>query len=307
MKKINVLILLLLFSLNFKAEAQFIKKIQKAAEKGAERAISKRVEREAEKMVQKQLEKQLGGIYGTDEDGNPVNVDMESILGGLGEEVPIADQYDFLGFMILQLDATEKNGKKDDPVFIKSLMGSSTDYTGMEIKDPKNPEVISTMVFDTPNEATILFMDNDGEKSSFAYKLDLDGMEDMTEAEMEKNINEKDVTLEKTGNTKDILGYACEEYHVKSEDGEGYYWVTEEPIDGVSSFWGANSPFMKKGAQEKYKNHFREFPNGNFMEMTFTSTDGSKVDMKVIEIEPNSPISYQSSEYPNVMDAMKQK
>lgn len=307
MKKINTLILLLLFSLTFEAEAQFIKKIQKAAERGAQNAIEKRAEKEAEKMVQKQLEKQLGSIYGTDDEGNPVNIDMESILAGMGEDVAIADEYNFLGFMVLQLDATEKNGKKDDPVFIKSLMGSSTDFTGMEIQDPKNPQVVTTMVFDTPNQASVLFMDNDGEKSSFAYKLDLDGMTDMTDEEIDQNIEEKDVVLEKTGNTKDILGYTCEEYHVKSEDGEGYYWTTTEPIDGVNSFWGMNSPFMKKGAQEKYQKHFKDIPNGNFMEMTYTSTDGSKVDMKVIEIEPDSPKSFTSADYPNVMQAMKQQ
>lgn len=307
MKRIVTLGLLLLFTLSFKAEAQFIKKIQKAAERGAQKAIEKKAEEEMEKMIQKQLEKQLEGVFSNDSESNPVSLDMESILAGIGEDVPVADEYHFLGFMVLQLEATEKNGKKDDPVLIKSLIGAESSFTGMEINDPKNPDVTTTMIMDTEHEASVMFMDNKGEKSSFAYKLNMDGIDAMVEENFEESLAEDDITLEKTGNTKSILGYECEEFHVKNEDGEGYYWVTTEPIDGVNSFWSMNSPFVKDKAQQRYREHFKNLPQGNFMEMTYTSTDGSVVDMKVIEIEPNSPKTYTSSEYPNLMAGIETK
>src|SRR5690606_8491963 len=134
------------------------------------------------------------------------------------------------------------------------------EYTGMELVDPKNPETVTAMVFDVKNEASILFLDNKGSKSSFAYKMDLDTVNKTLENEIISDVNDMDITMEKTGKTKDILGYPCEEYHVKSEDGEGYYWITEESIVGYSSFWSSNSPMITSKAQAKYAERFKNMP-----------------------------------------------
>jgi hypothetical protein len=297
-------ILLLLLS-NY-TEAQFINKIKKAASRGAEKAIEKKVEEEANKMVQKQLEKQLEGLFGENgESSSPVTLDMNKIFQGMGEEVETADQYDFFGHVVMEMKSTDKKGKEQDPTLMKSYLAKTKDYTGMEIVDPKKPESVMVMVFDIPNKASILLMDNEGQKNSFAYTLDINDLTEETIDSMEDPIEDTELVIEKTGNTKEILGYQCDEYHVKSKDGEGTYWVTEEPIGGYSSFWGANSPFASGANQSKYAEHFKDFPQGNFMEMSFISSDdGTKVDLNVIEVNDSESKTFIMSDYPNMMAQM---
>jgi len=300
---IKTLLFFVLFGISTVSEAQFIKKLKKAASQGMENAIEQKVEEEAQKMMARQLEKQLAGLYGEDAQGAPVNFDMDKILAGIGEEVPTADSYEFTGFVTMELQTKDEKGKSMDPMTMKSYLGQNSEYTGMEISDPKNPSTITTMIFDMENKASILLMDNEETKNSFAYKFDFDEVLDDTSVSVE----ESNFKIEKTGNTKDILGYTCDEYFVKSEDGQGTYWITEELINGSNSFWSSNSPFASSKMQEKYADHFSNMPKGNFMEMDFTSTDGSEVMMKVIDIQVSQPKTFKMSDYPNMMQSMKQQ
>ena len=310
MKNLNrIYVLVIIFaSLSFSAEAQFIKKIQKAANKGIEKAIQDKVEKEATKMTEKQLEKVFSDMYGDGSDSSSTGgFDMSKVLGGIGEPVDTEDEYEFFGYLVLEMISTNEKGKTEDPFLLKSYLAKSTDYTGMELIDPKNPKASTSMVFDVKNQASIVFLDNKGEKSSFAYKLDMDEVDEMVDEQMESKTDDYDVTIEKTGNTKDILGYACEEYHVVSEDGEGFYWITDKPIGGYASFWGSNSPMMTSKAQERYAQHFKNMPEGNFMELTFTSKDSEKIEMKVIEIDESSPKSLTMADYPNIMNSIEKQ
>ena len=296
-------IFILLFSISTITEAQFINKIKKAASKGAEKAIEKKVEEAANKMVQKQLEKQLEGLFGdSEESSNPVTLDMGKILEGMGEEVETADKYDFFGYVVMEVKSTNKNGKEDEPMTMKSYLSETTNYTGLEMTDPKKPKSVMTMVYDMSNKASILLMDNEGQKSSFAYKIDINEIADDAMEDMADPMEDPELVIEKTGNTKEILGYTCDEYHVKSKDGEGTYWVTEEPIGGYVAFWGANSPFVSDKSKSKYAEHFKDFTQGNFVEMDFTSADdGSKIELKVIEVNDSASKSFVMTEYPNMM------
>lgn len=309
MKNLNRIYIIIIFitSLSLSAEAQFIKKIQKAANRGIERAIQDKVEKEATKMTEKQLEKVFSDMYGDSDSSSTGGFDMSKVLGGLGEPVDTEDQYEFFGHLVLEMVSTNAKGKTEDPFQLKSYLSESTDYTGMELIDPKNPKATTTMVFDVKNQASVVFLDNKGEKSSFAYKMDMDELDKMVDEEIESNTEEYDVTIEKTGKSKDILGYTCEEYHVVSEDGEGYYWITDEPIGGYASSWGTNSPMMTSKAQERYAQHFNNMPDGNFMELTFTSKDSEKIDMKVIEIDESAPNSLTMADYPNIMNSVEKK
>lgn len=303
----SFVILFFITSLSFSANAQFIKKIQNAANRGVENAVQKRVEQEANKMTEKQLEKVFSDIYGDDTlNTSGGSFDMSKVMAGMGEPVDTEDSYDFFGYVVMEMTSEDEKGKAQEPIQMKSYLGKSTDYSAMEIADPKNPKTVTTMVFDIKNSASVILLDNEGEKMSIATKLAMDNINEISEEQIDKTIDENNTTLEKTGKTKNILGYACDEYHIKNEDGEGYYWVTEESIAGYSSFWGANNPMVSSEVKSKYAEKFKNLPTGNFLELTYTSSDG-KVDMKVIEIEESAPQSFQMTDYPNVMQSISQQ
>lgn len=301
----KITILISFCFLSFSAEAQFINKIKKAAERGVQNAVAEKAEEEAYKAMQKQLEKQLSGLSGENAEASPVKLDMEKIMAGLGENVPTEPQYEFAGHGLMEMNFVDDKGKTQDPVQLKAYMAKGTGYTAMEFYDPKEPANITTMIFDMNNQATILLMDNEGTKNRIAYKLDFDNIQETASDTI--SLEPKDFTIEKTGKTKTILGYSCEEYFIKTEDGEGFYWVTKEPIGGYSSFWSQNSPFTSSQTQEKYSKQFKNAPEGNFMEMYWTATDGSKMDMKVIEIEESKAKTFQMADYPNIMQASEKK
>jgi hypothetical protein len=304
--KISFLILLIL-SASIKAEAQFIKKLKQAASQGMENAVEKKVEQEAERMMMRQLEKQLAGLYGENGSNSPINFNMEKLMEGLGEDVPTEDSYEFTGFLVLELQTKDEKGKSGDPMNMKSYLSNSTEYTGMELVDPKKPETVTNMIFDTKNKASILLMESEGTKNSFAYKLDFDAIVEESIEASDSTMEDGDIEVKKTGNSKSILGYDCDEYSVKTNDGAGTYWITDKLIEGTNSFWSSNSPFSSSKMQEKYADHFANMPKGNFMEMDFQSNDGSNVQMKVIDIQPSAPQTFLMSDYPNMMQAMKQQ
>lgn len=289
------------------AKAQFINKIKNAAARGVQNAVADKAEEETYKMMQRQLEKQLAGLYGEDAEGSPVNLDMSKIMAGLGENVPTESHYEFVGHGVMEMTYVDEKGEIQDPILLKAYMAKGTGYTAMQFSDPKEPSSLTTMVFDMNNQATILLMDNDGTKNSLAYKLDFDSIPESASESDSISVETKDITVEKTGKTKTILGYSCEEYFIKTEDGEGFYWVTEEPVGGYASFWSQNSPFASAQTQEKYSKQFKNAPEGNFMEMYWTAIDGSKMDMKVIEIEESKEKTFHISEYPNIMQATTEK
>jgi len=203
----------------------------------------------------------------------------------------------------MELETKDKKGRTIDPVNMKSYLSESPNYTGMEITDPKNPGTITNMIFNMECKASILLMENEESKSSFAYKLDFDQVIDDSDILEE----ELDYIIEKTGDTKDILGYSCKEYHMKSEHEESNCWITEELINVSSLFCNSKSRFAKSKMRKKYADHFANMPKGSFMEMDFKSNDGYEVITKVIDIQASKYTTFTISEYPNMMQAMKKQ
>ena len=262
------------------SQAQLLKKIQNAAANAATNAAGNKANEKAEKAGNNALEGMLGGMM------EPANTESE---------------YSFSGFMVMEVTSADKKGKSEDPVRINYLLSKEPAFMGMNFQDPKKPENTTTTIMDTKNQAMVMLMSSDGQKSSFAIKMDYEKMQGMVDEEVEEQLENPDYKLTKTGNTKEILGYSCEEWLVVSEDGEGRYWITEKPIDGLSIFSPQSNPMVSNKTMERYTSMFSNAPKGSFMEMIFTDTDGTVTDMKVIEIDTNSPKKYSMAEYPNML------
>lgn len=261
-------------------QAQLLKKIQNAAANAATNAAGNKANEKAEKA------------------GNNA---FEGIMGGMMEPATTESEYAFTGFMVMEVVSTDKKGKSEDPVRINYLLSKEPEFMGMNFQDPKKPENTTTTIMDTKNQAMVMLMSTDGQKSSFAIKMDYEKMQELVDEEAEDQLENPEYKLTKTGNSKTILGYNCEEWLVVSEDGEGRYWITEKPIDGLSIFSPQSNPMVSNKTMERYTSMFSNAPKGSFMEMIFTDKDGSKTDMKVIEIETNSPRKYNLSEFPNML------
>lgn len=317
--KSTFIFLLTLTFLSWDSEAQLLKRLKNAASEGVARAVEKTVEKEVAKATQRQLEKTFSNLYGDMEVGENGegersgggSYDYSKIMSSINMDVETESAYSFSGIAVMEIESTDEKGKASDPITFHSFLSDNPDYFGMEFIDPeyKKSKEKSVIIMDHKNQATVMLMENEEEKSSMAFAIDWGGMMEAVETAdttEDSAMDAEDVRFEKTGNTKDILGYSCEEYLVVSEDAEGSYWVSERPIEGLESFWSKNSPFITKKMKEENREYFTNLPEGHIMEMDFASKeDESSSKMRMIEIDTKRPHNFDLSEYPNAMKAAK--
>jgi len=281
MKKSILSILVVAGSLSiFPAQAQLLKKIQNAAAQGVENATTNRAKQSSEKAT---------------------NGAIDGLLGGMMTPAPTESTYEFTGYMVMEVTSVDKKGKSEDPMKIKYLLSDDTQFMGMAFADPKQPDMTTTSIMDSKNQAMVILMEDKGKKSSMAMKMDYDKVQGMVDDEAVDQMEQPGYSITKTGNSKTILGYHCEEYLVKTEDGDGNYWVTEKPIEGFSMFSPQSNPMISSKTIERYSSMFSSAPKGSFMEMIFTDKEGAVTDMKVVELETSSSQKFQMSDYPNMM------
>lgn len=262
------------------AKAQLLKKIQNAAAQGVENATTNKARESSEKAT---------------------NSAIEGMIGGIMKPASTEPTYSFTGYMTMEVTSTDKKGKSEDPVNMQYFLSSSTEFMGMSFADPKKSGTSTISIMDTKNQAMVILLEEKGKKTSMAMGLDFEKIQGIVDEEAEDQLESPNYTITKTGNTKSILGYSCEEYLVTTEDGKGNYWITEKRIDGFSMFSPQSNPMVSNKTMDRYSSMFSNAPKGSFMEMTFTDNDGAITDMKVVQLETNSPRNFQMSDYPNIM------
>ncbi|WP_158859975.1 DUF4412 domain-containing protein [Lunatibacter salilacus] len=307
----NILLIFIIGTVVFipiDAEAQLLRRLKSAAEEGVARAVERRVVSEVEKATQNQFEKAFGNLY-TGPKGSNRTYDFSKILESVNMDVETEESYSFKGVAEMEVTSTDSKGKSEDPARIISYLSNDEQFTGMEFRDDtkKNSEEKTVMIFDFKNNATIMLVENDEGKSSMAFGLDwqkmMEGMEEMdVEEENAEPVDWDEFKFEKTGKTKTILGYACEEYLAKNEEMEAVYWISTKPIEGLQAFWGKNSPFITQRMQTENQEYFNKFPEGSVMEMNFVSQeDKSSTSFTMVNIDVDETNTFVMEAYPNVM------
>ena len=135
---------------------------------------------------------------------------------GLTDNVPYDDAYSFDAYIQMQISDYKKNGKLDDQVLYDNYFHKEDADYAMEFKDGKDK---STIIFDTQNSAMLILTDADGEKTGFATTIDPEAMAERVEAYADDTETDP-YDIRKTGKTKTILGYKCDEYLVDNEEDE---------------------------------------------------------------------------------------
>jgi len=77
---------------------------------------------------------------------------MEELMAGLGEEVPTEDSYAFTGFLVMEYQNQRREKESLRSNANEVLSQQFTEYTGMELVDPKKSETVTNMNFDTKNQ-----------------------------------------------------------------------------------------------------------------------------------------------------------
>lgn len=146
---------------------------------------------------------------------------------GLSDQVDFENNYDYDAFISFEVTHYDTKGEPDESMFYETYVRRKQADYAMVFKEE---DVASTYIYDADNSAMLVLTDTEGEKSGFATNFKPESWQaEATEGSL------ADVSMMKTGNTKEILGYTCEEYLTEDEESEVHIWVSEEAGKTIKS------------------------------------------------------------------------
>ncbi len=287
-------------------------KIQEKVEKKVEERVEEKIDEKIDEAIDKQLDKIEESLErekesGTDSsEGSPGRAErdrqreqrMQNILKGIGvsgEPVPVADEYSFKHMIEMRVESFDKNGKKQsEGDFITHL---STDSKSMAYQvvsgDMGNPGQ-GMFIIDAENGATIILSEENGQKTGIVYGMGafFSSIGETYQDETWDDSPESylaNPNVKKTGRTKTIAGYKCEEYQYSDEETESEIWITRD---------------LKMNTQDFFSTLFRTslysrgFPWGYMMEATTTDKqNGEKTVMEVKRVDTSSNKRFTLTDY----------
>jgi Domain of unknown function (DUF4412) len=157
---------------------------------------------------------------------------------GLTDNVPHETAYSFDAYIQMEINDYKKNGDLDDQIIYDNyLHKKDADYAMVF----KNEEDQSTIIFDTKNYAMLILTDADGEKTGFATAIDPEEIAELAEDyDDDEDYDVVPPNIKKTGKTKTILGYKCDEYLVEDEESEVHMWISEKLGKEMRKEWMNN-------------------------------------------------------------------
>jgi hypothetical protein len=212
---------------------------------------------------------------------------------GLSDNVSYEPSYTFNSYVQMEVRDFNKNGKETDFIKYDSYMTKDAVDYAMVYKDEEDQ---TTIIFDSKNSAVLILTDSDGEKMGIATSVDPESLAEEMEEDTEDNPEENTVSnIEpfKTGKSKQILGYKCDEYLIEDEDIEAHMWVCEElgkqirreMLDQRNTF---GAVFMHAA-----------YANGMVMEYEeIDKKSGDRTVMQVTEIDLNRSTTISTRAYP---------
>ncbi len=126
---------------------------------------------------------------------------------------------------VVEMKSQEKPRKKVETANMNMSYGA--DCFMMVYKDEQEAATTKTLM-DLKNNTSIVL--NDADMSGVAISMDFmtDKMNESIENYQDSIPDDEDYTFRKTGKTKTIAGYSCDEYYIETEDMTMNVWYTED-------------------------------------------------------------------------------
>lgn len=274
-------------------------KIEEKAEEKAEKKMDEKID-EAFDKIEDSLEKEDEGEDGASSSSNREDR-MMGILKGMGmsgEPVPIADNYDFDYKIQMHIESYDKKGKQESTGEFITHLNPDTKSMAYEFVSgdmAKNDQ--GMFIIDAENGAMIILNDDDkGEKTGIVYGIG-SFMQSIGETYIDEELEDSPETylanpnVKKTGKTKNIAGYKCEEYVYTDEESksESHIWITRD---------------LKMNTQDFFSTLFKTslyshgIGWGYMMEATTENLEnGEKTTMQVTDVDDNSNINFSLNSY----------
>ena len=210
---------------------------------------------------------------------------------GLTGNVDYDQSYAFTGYIQMEILEYNKKGEVEGTTIYDSYTNKESMNYAMVFT---NEGSTSTIIFDSENSAMLILANSDGEKTGMAMSIDGQTLEDAAD-EAEEDYEDIDYSAYaqyKTGKTKSILGYSCDEYLMEDENNETRMWVSEKLKGEMRKEVLNNQQTFGAIFYHAY------YMNGMVLEYDFLDKqDGDRSVMKVKDIDLNRKHSVSTGGY----------
>jgi hypothetical protein len=204
------------------------------------------------------------------------------------------DEYKFTGRLYTQMETYDKKEVNKADFF--TYFNSNTMNAGIEVKPENYKEGDETQpmvfLFDNDNRTLMMLLVKEGPKTGFISGIPSDSAM-AAQAKNQKGATAQNATITKTGNSRVIAGYKCDEYKVTEAEKEGYanVWMTKDvKLKADKKYWS------QSGLPSYYNNP--EFAGGILLAMDeFDKNNKPVMKMETKEINENFPYSISTVGY----------
>ncbi|HPF51919.1 MAG TPA: DUF4412 domain-containing protein [Draconibacterium sp.] len=284
----------------------FLDRVKQKAKDKIEKRLDDKVDQEIDKSLDK-VENSIDSLGNTGSDTDAgisreaaMQNRMNSMLKGMGmsgEPVPIENSYSFskLVQMHIEMYDSEEN-KTSNGEFITRLNPDKGSLAYEVVSDDRGGNDQGLFIIDTKNKAMILLSDKDGEKTGVVYGLGtfFEDVKNTDDGDYQTDETIEDVEflhpdIKKTGKTKNIAGYKCEQYLYNTDDVDSEFWITDELKTSDRDFFST-----------LFKTSVMTYGMGYGYVMESTSKDkatGSTSKMQVTKVDNNASSTFNLSNY----------
>jgi hypothetical protein len=208
------------------------------------KAINKKVDEKIDTAVNKRIEETQQSRDNQQTESEPQGKPGRLGAGILGGKTDIKhnDEYDFTGRIYMQMEAYDKNKVTKSDYFTYYNANTLNACIELRISDPEGSgaTVPTLFLFDNDNRCFMMLMEGTDAKTGIISSIPDDStLTAQAGTQKVKEVN--NATITKTGNTKMIAGFRCDEYKIVDPDVEGYSnaWLTKDvKVKADKKNWG---------------------------------------------------------------------
>ena len=164
--------------------------------------------------------------------------------GLLGGKIDIKynDEYKFTGRLFMQMETYDKKDVIKSDYY--TYFNSNTLNAGIEVKVVDTKEGDKTLpalfLFDNDNKCFMMLLENNDSKTGIISTIPSDSAM-AAQTKNQKGTSPEQPTITKTGNSRMIAGYKCDEYKIVEANKDGYsnVWMTKDvKLKADKKYWG---------------------------------------------------------------------